>query len=166
MPLKATSYLTLDISPLFALFLLAGLFCQLLCWPVYLWGVSLWVCTLCLTTHTHKSLDTCIFDSCLRIINNFVLFIYLFVFEADSSEKCVSVCSWVRGQEEAIILLFKCTTLEIYIIFPHVSFPNFCLSDSQYVQYWNIWIIFATDASTLDPNHVTLHICNFVPGVV
>lgn len=48
-------------------------------------------------THTNKSLDTCIFDSCLRIINN-VVFIYLFV------------CIWGWQKWEVCVLVFLCET--------------------------------------------------------
>lgn len=78
-------------------------------------------------THMHKSLDTCIFDSCLRIINNFV-FIYLFVCIWGWQKwevcvcACVFVCLCVWEQKEAIILLFKCSTLKIYIVLAGYTF--------------------------------------------
>lgn len=72
-------------------------------------------------TRTHKSPDTCIFDSCLRIINN-IVFIYLFVciWGWQKWEVCVCTCVFVcvceREREEAIILTSKCSTLNIYIL--------------------------------------------------
>lgn len=73
--------------------------------------------------HTNNSPDAFIFHSCFRIINNFV-FIYLFVciWGWQKEEVCVCVSLSVWGHEKAVILLFKCSTLKIYIILAGCTF--------------------------------------------
>lgn len=71
-------------------------------------------------SHTHNSLDTCIFDSCLRIINNFV-FIYLFVciwgWQKWGVCVCAHVlCAGVREGMEKYHFIIQSSTLKIYFI--------------------------------------------------